>query len=229
MLILRLTDLADNPRYLLVLVLAIAIALIIGISFHEFSHAFTAYLFGDHTAQERGRLTLNPAAHLDPFGTLMMLVIGFGWGKPTPVNPYKMRISPKTGMALVSLAGPVSNLLLAALFALPLKFNLVHEAFTSNTSRWTMSNYLWELLFWVTLLNIILCVFNLIPLAPLDGSKLAAGLLPGEFGLFFLRLEPYGMQILMVLFMLSWISPNLNVIGRVTAPLETHLLQLLAA
>src|SRR5215472_43940 len=98
---------SGDLRLLLTVFLAFCIAFIVGIAFHEFSHALTAYLLGDTTAQSQGRLTLNPLAHLDPFGTMLLLLAGFGWGKPTPVNPYKLKNGPTAGMVLVSAAGPL--------------------------------------------------------------------------------------------------------------------------
>jgi Zn-dependent protease len=225
--LLSLSRYGNNPRALITLALAIALALIIGIAFHEFSHALTAFWLGDTTAQSMGRLTLNPLAHLDPAGTLMMVIIGFGWGKPTPVNPNRLRHGPRLGMALVSIAGPISNFLMAAIFALPLKFNWVELGPSFQAiSRWTVGNYLALLFFYVTIINIVLGLFNLLPIAPLDGSKIASGL-PGEIGDFFRRIEPYGPPILMVLIALSWFSPSLSIFGRVISPLEGRILNVL--
>ncbi len=225
--LLQLSQLGHDPRALFTILIAFCIAFIVGIGFHEFSHALTAYLLGDTTAQSMGRLTLNPIKHLDPMGTLLLLFVGFGWGKPTPVNPNRLRNGPKAGMALVSVAGPISNFLMAALFALPLKLRLVTFSDSVPLRGWSFGNYLGLIIFYVVVINVLLGLFNLIPLAPLDGSKVASGILPGEMGDFFRRIEPYGMGILFLIFALSWISPELNVFGRLISPLEVRILRVL--
>ncbi len=225
--LLRLGSLANDPRAFVTLAVALCIAFMIGIAFHEFCHAFVAHLLGDDTARNQGRLTLNPLKHLDPAGTLLLLLVGFGWGKPTPVNPYQLRNGPKAGMALVSAAGPVSNFLMAALFAAPLKFGLVPFTDFVPTRYWGFGEYLGLLLFYVVVINVVLGLFNLLPIAPLDGAKIAGGIFPGELGDFFRRIEPYGPGILMAMFMLSWISPQLSVFSRVISPLEGRILRIL--
>ncbi len=219
--------LADNPRAAITLLVALCIAFIIGIAFHEFSHAFVAYLLGDTTAQSQGRLTLNPIKHLDPFGTLLLFLVGFGWGKPTPVNPYRLRNGPVMGMALVSAAGPISNFLMASIIALPLRFGLVKFNDFIPLRNWAFGNYIALLLFYVVVINVVLGIFNLIPIAPLDGAKIAGGILPGELGNLFRRLEPYGPGILMVMFALSWLSPRYSIFAAVINPLENRILRVL--
>ena len=174
-----------------------------------------------------GRLTLNPLRHLDPTGTLLLVFVGFGWGKPTPVNPNRLRNGPRAGMALVSIAGPISNFLMAAVFALPLKFRVFTFSEFIPLQNWSFSNYLALICFYVVIINVLLGLFNLIPLAPLDGSKIAIGILPAEMGDFFRRIEPYGIGILMVIFALSWFSPQFNIIGRLISPLEVRILRVL--
>lgn len=174
--------------------IAIAIALVAGISIHEFAHAWTADRLGDPTARNLGRLTLNPLRHLDPLGTIMILLAGFGWGKPVPVNPYRLRTSPAQGMAIVALAGPVSNVLLAILLALPLRLEVVDASLFSLRG---VVPSLGAILVTSVLLNVLLAVFNLLPLAPLDGFKIATGLLPPRYAMSFARLEPYGPMILL--------------------------------
>jgi Zn-dependent protease len=225
--LLRLSQLGSDPRALFTLVIALAIAFMVGIAFHEFSHAFVAFLLGDHTAQNLGRLTLNPLAHLDPAGTVLLLLVGFGWGKPTPVNPNNLRNGPKAGMAVVSAAGPISNFIMAGIFSIPLKFGLLPLSNFSLQHPHGIGEYLAFLLFYVVVINVLLGLFNLLPIAPLDGAKLAAGIFPGEMGDFFRRMEPYGPGILMGMFMLSWISPQLSVFSRVIGPLEDRILNLL--
>jgi Zn-dependent protease len=149
--------LSENPLYFVAWVAAILIAL----TFHEFSHALAAHLLGDQTAKRAGRLSLNPFVHLDMIGFLALVLIGFGWGKPVPYNPYNLRF-PRWGSALVAAAGPVSNILMVVVFGTILKF--VYPLLPSG-------NLLVEFLVLLVELNLILCIFNLIPVPPLDGSK----------------------------------------------------------
>jgi Zn-dependent protease len=149
--------LSQNPLYFVIWVVAILIAL----TFHEFSHALVANFLGDQTAKRMGRLSLNPLVHLDPIGFLALVLIGFGWGKPVPYNPYNLRY-PKWGSTLVAAAGPVSNILMVIIFGLVLK--LVYPFLPDG-------NLLVEFLVLLVELNLILCLFNLIPIPPLDGSK----------------------------------------------------------
>jgi Zn-dependent protease len=190
---------------------AVVTALLVGISFHEFSHAFAADSLGDPTPRYRGRLTLNPFAHLDPMGTILLLMAGFGWGRPVPVNPNLMRgTSPKTGMALVAAAGPISNLVVAGLAGLPVKLNLVdwHTPFFAiNRSSeyvkevvatWGVSDYLGLYLASVVIFGIILALFNLVPLWPLDGFSVAVGILPRDLSIELERLRLWGPGLLLL-------------------------------
>ncbi len=185
---------------------SVTLTLVLGIAFHEFCHALSASALGDQTARNRGRLTLNPLAHLDPFGTFLLVFAGFGWGKPTPVNPYNMRVEPRAGMAITAAAGPLSNLLVATVMAMPIRLGLTpwHNPFIlSRAIDWTMSDYLGLFFSAGVLLNCILAVFNFLPLAPLDGFRIWTGVLPIEIARPMMRLEPYGMLILMALFFLG--------------------------
>lgn len=146
------------------------VALVLAVTIHEFSHAWVAHHFGDPTAKMAGRITLNPMAHLDLFGTLMLFLIGFGWGKPVPVNPQYLD-HPKRDSALVSLAGPASNILMAMAVALPYKYVVVEGG----------PNGLEQLLFAIFNLNLLLAIFNFIPLPPLDGSKMIGLLVPDRY------------------------------------------------
>ena len=143
--------------------IAILLILFVSLPFHEFSHALAAYRLGDSTAKYMGRLTLNPLAHLDPFGALLILLVGFGWAKPTPYNPYNVR-GGKTGEVIIALAGPISNLVLAVAAALPLRY--------INATGMAVPTVALSALETFVMLNVILAVFNLIPIPPLDGSKL---------------------------------------------------------
>lgn len=185
---------------------AVTSALLLGIAFHEFCHAWSASALGDQTARRLGRLSLNPLVHLDPFGTLLLFLAGFGWGKPVPVNARALRNGPRTGMALVAAAGPVSNLTIAAVMALPIRLGWTewHDPFrVGNTAGWTASDYLGLFLTAGVFINCILAVFNFLPLAPLDGFRVWVGLLPIELARPIAQMERYGILILMALFFLG--------------------------
>jgi len=169
-----------------VLFFAIIIALIISIDFHEFSHILSAKLLGDNTGEQAGRLTLNPLAHLDLFGTLAILIIGFGWGKPAPFNPYNLK-NQRLGPALVALGGPLANFVLIVVFGLLLKifYPILGQA-----------NYLTIFLQVMVTFNGILMIFNLIPLPPLDGSHILEGILGSRFVNITETLKRYGPMIL---------------------------------
>jgi Zn-dependent protease len=181
------------------------LALVVSISIHEFSHAWSAYELGDPTARNNGRLTLNPLAHFDPIGALMILFMaisgwGIGWGKPVPVNPYNLRTNPRVGMGLTAAAGPFSNLVLATLFAIPLRLGVVQYGGVFS-----------DLLLVFVWTNVTLAVFNLIPLPPLDGFSVIQGLLGTfrkrwayEWGARLDSLARYGPFLLLALLALSW-------------------------
>ncbi|MFQ5578259.1 MAG: site-2 protease family protein, partial [Anaerolineae bacterium] len=154
---------------------------------------------GDPTAKNQGRLTLDPRKHLDVLGSIMVLAVGFGWAKPVPVNPYNLRNGPKAGMAMVAAAGPLSNLLLAALVAVPVRLGVLPVGNTFLNLLPTTG----ELVFTFILLNVVLLFFNLLPVAPLDGFRVAAGLLPYPTSQTFLKLEPLGPLILILLIFLG--------------------------
>lgn len=180
--------LKTDPLYFLIILVLTIIALAVAITVHEFSHAFIASKLGDNTARARGRLTLNPLRHLDPVGAIMLFVIGFGWGKPVPVNPYYLKFGARTGMALVSLGGPLSNLLFAALFGMATR---------------VAPAPLGDLCYYIMLFNIILGIFNLIPLPPLDGFSILLGILPYNVAASLARIERYGPAILILIVLLD--------------------------
>ena len=161
-------------------------AIIYAITVHEFSHALVGRLEGDSTAEHMGRLTLNPLSHIDVWGFLLILIIGFGWGKPVPFNPMFLKHR-RWGPALISLAGPISNIVSLVFFGLILKL-------ISTSSLLEPTNYLVIFLQWLILLNAILALFNLIPIPPLDGSKLLFSALPRTLGAIRLQMdmERYG-------------------------------------
>jgi Zn-dependent protease len=190
--------------------LIIAICLIVAITIHEFSHAFIADHFGDPTPRAHGRLSLNPLRHLDPLGTLMLLVFHFGWGKPVPIDPYNL--SKKEEIA-VSLAGPGSNLILAVISALIIHF-LPLNAFIS------------AFVFYLISINLTLAIFNLIPIPPLDGSKIFLNLLPeSQAAEWASTLDRYGFIILAALLFLP--VGGSNIINLVITPVINFLLRLL--
>ena len=173
----------------------IAIPLLYSIIFHELAHGWVAYRMGDPTAKSLGRLSLNPLKHLDPLGTLMLFLVGFGWAKPVPVNFNQLRDRRK-GMILVSAAGIITNMLLAfcALF--------LYRSFSLSPSSISA-----ELLYYFARINIILAAFNLIPLPPLDGSKILMGFASSSVRDFLFRFERYGFFIIILLLYLGVLDP----------------------
>ena len=187
-----LRELQNNPASGLLHVVVFILAIAAAITIHEFAHALVAYRLGDPTAKLAGRLTLNPAAHLDPVGTLALLLVGIGWGKPTPFDPYNLRHN-KRDSALISVAGAASNFLLAISLSLP----YLIAYYTGNLNPQLSTVY--ESLSMVIQINVLLGVFNLIPVHPLDGFKVLAGLLPRDWYRDFIATERYGIFILLFL------------------------------
>ncbi|MGQ9517007.1 MAG: site-2 protease family protein [Anaerolineae bacterium] len=202
-------------------IIARIIALLIAITVHEAAHAWSAFRLGDPTARAMGRLSLNPLRHLDPLGSLMLLVAGVGWGKPVPVNPRNFRTGAKAGMAITSFAGPLSNLVVAGLVALPIR--LTHIPLRMGGSA--LIPGAGDILLSIILLNIGLAIFNLIPIAPLDGFSVAMGLLPYRWAVQFARLEPYGPIILVGLFAAGWFLP-IDPLGMLMRPAYSLFLRL---
>ncbi|PKL72129.1 site-2 protease family protein [Candidatus Kuenenbacteria bacterium HGW-Kuenenbacteria-1] len=183
--------LSTQPLFAIVTLLGIIYALTV----HEFSHAFTTTLLGDDTAKNSGRLTLNPLAHLDFIGFLMLLSIGFGWGKPVPYNPNNLK-NQKWGPAIVAFAGPLSNIISFFIFIGIFKYLIPFLKFTP-------SDLLVYFLSYLIIINIILAIFNLIPIPPLDGSKILFAVLPDQFENFKISLEQNGPYILIGLLVLD--------------------------
>lgn len=190
--------------------------ILIALTFHEFAHGYVAYLLGDPTPKNQGRLTLNPLAHLDILGTLMMLVARFGWAKPVQVNPFNFKGDKTKGMMLVSLAGPLANILIA--FIGLLLYNLLGV----YANEYLMLHYRVEafLLILITT-NVYLAIFNLVPLPPLDGSKILFGILPRKYHYNYFALESYGPIILMILIVTG-------ITGRLLVPVAQVVVNLLA-
>lgn len=174
----------------------VVLASLLCITFHETCHGFAAWKLGDPTAKDAGRLTLNPLRHVDLFGLVMMAIFKFGWAKAVPVNMNRLR-HPKRDMAVVALAGPLSNLLLA--FAALLLRALLLYAILFHWGQAVWTDYVITFLEYVAILSVGLAVFNVIPIPPLDGSKVLFSLLPEEVYRKLLRYERYGMLLLMVL------------------------------
>lgn len=184
-------------------ILSRVVILIIAFTIHEFAHAWTAESFGDSTPRINGRLTLNPLAHLDPLGSLMLLLLGFGYAKPVPVNPYVLRQRSPSALMWVALAGPLSNFLLAVLAALPFQLNWftandLYTAYTTPRSAIFPTPVVFMIDF--IAINLLLGLFNLIPLPPLDGDKIAEFFMPDRWKQSMDRIRPYGPVILLALF-----------------------------
>jgi len=176
------------PEVLLLLVPV----LIFSLCFHEFAHAWVAYKLGDPTAKQSGRLTLNPLAHLDPMGSLMILIIGFGYAKPVPVDARYLK-NPRTDMMKVAFAGPAANLLLAFVGGTIIRAHIVGESLILMLGLFTQ-------------INIMLAVFNMIPIPPLDGSQIFSGLMVRKNPNLVMKLQMYGPQILFGLILIGYLT-----------------------
>ena len=174
----------------------LAAALILSLTVHEFAHAFVSDKLGDPTAKSLGRVTLNPLAHLDPLGTALLLFAGFGWGKPVPFNPNYLK-NPKRDAALISFAGPAANFILAAFFALTLKLLAGTGVLNDLTG-----GFLYLTVFY----NLVLGIFNLLPIHPLDGFKVVNGFLPERLSYQWLQMAPYGIFMLLLLILTNTTS-----------------------
>jgi Zn-dependent protease len=207
------------------------IPLVIAITFHEAAHAYVAHYLGDNTAWERGRVSFNPIRHIDPFGTLIMpaiLLIShspflFGYAKPVPVNFRALR-HPRIDMVWVALAGPITNIALALVAAAMIHLLPVIPA---NAAQWFADNLKNALV-----INVVLAVFNMLPIPPLDGGRVAVGLLPNVLAVPLSRLEPYGMLILIGFLILvpmlgTQLGLNLDVISAILRTVTGYVIQLL--
>lgn len=200
--------LRENPAAFFAYLGAITIALVTGIAFHEFSHAWAANELGDDTAAKQGRLTLNPLAHLDPMGTILLFIVGIGWGKPTPVNPYRLRVGVKRGNMLVAVAGPISNFVFAFVASIPLIFGWVEPISFDYIELASGTQILGTFLLLIAFLNVILGVFNLIPIHPLDGFKVLLGVLPDELAHPLASLSRWGPALLIGLIVIGFVAPE---------------------
>ena len=182
--------------------LLIAPAILLALTFHEFAHAYVANRYGDDTAKRSGRLSLNPLRHLDPLGTIMIFLVHFGWAKPVPVNPYNLR-NPKKDMLWISAAGPLANMILALISGILLRVLL---ASGGTSDQYSILDFIIIMVVMSLQINLALAIFNILPIAPLDGSKILAGLLPARFSGFIFTAERYGPFVLL----------GLIILGRVT-------------
>jgi len=213
------------PDQTIASVIVVAIMLLVGFPVHEFAHALAAYRLGDSTAKLMGRLTLNPIAHFDPLGGILLAVsfigagFGFGWAKPTPVNPVNLA-GGRRGEAMVAAAGPLSNLVLAAAVALPLRYIFANPELAEQIPQLVI---LTLLLF--VYINLVLMIFNLLPIPPLDGSKVLFAFLPPRLAWQWRPiLEQYGFILLLLIFFLP---PGNSIGGRILGPVLDALLSLL--
>jgi len=199
-------SLLSNP----IKALGFILGLIIAITVHEFMHGFVAFRLGDPTPSYEGRLTLNPIKHLDPFGTLFLFLVGFGWGKPVLINPLNFK-NPRFGELLVALSGPFSNLVVAALFSISLRFGLV-EPVASIVSL-------------IIFINLMLCAFNLLPIPPLDGSKLLWIIFPK---IDMHQLERVGVSILFFVLIASYLT-GYPIFSSIIMPIINFLAKIIGA
>jgi Zn-dependent protease len=175
--------------------IGLLVALLVGITFHEFMHAFVADQLGDHQPRALGRVSLNPVRHLEPMGAILFLIAGFGWGKPVMVNAYALRPG-RIGMAYVAAAGPLANLVVASVVA------VVFRAADMAGVLGGPGDFVWGLLLGIVQFNIILGLFNLLPVPPLDGYNLVLPFLPLRTAITVQRYAPYGVMVLLVLVLL---------------------------
>jgi Zn-dependent protease len=179
------------------------LALVVGLTFHEFSHAAVADSLGDHRPRAMGRLTLNPLPHIDPLGAIMLVIAGFGWAKPVLINPAALR-NGRRGLAFVAAAGPVANVVVAV--AASIVFRVINLAGVE-------SSFVLTTLAWVVLLNMVLAIFNILPIPPLDGYNVALAFLPPREAMLLRRYGQYGVFVLLGLVVLNYIGSPIDPLG----------------
>ncbi len=185
--------LLDLQRYIL-----LAPPILFALTIHEFAHGYVALRLGDPTARDQGRLTLNPLKHLDPIGTIAFFLINFGWARPVPVNSLYFK-NPRKGMLWVAVAGPVTNLVVAVVSALLTKVVIILASIFPDSMVYAILYPIQQMLFASVWINLVLCVFNFIPIPPLDGSRVLAGMLPPHLARSYESIERYGFLILILL------------------------------
>ncbi|PLT35908.1 site-2 protease family protein [Bacillus sp. V5-8f] len=187
--------------------------LLIAFTIHEFSHAYVAYKFGDPTAKDQGRVTLNPISHIDPLGTLLLLIAGFGWARPVPVNRFNFK-RPRLAGVLVSFAGPLSNLIIAAIGFI-IWYSLIGTGLDTNGPVYTFFNMLIQI-------NIVLFVFNMLPLPPLDGYHILQDLAPTHIRAKMIQFESYGALIFLIIVITPLDQYTIQPIFQVVLPMVIH-------
>jgi Zn-dependent protease len=198
--------------------------LLISLTIHEFSHGYVAYMLGDDTAKRAGRLTLNPISHIDPLGLIMLFIARIGWAKPVPINPYNFN-DQKRDTALSAAAGPAANFALA--IVLSVIFNLIKKADPNILyTAGSFTQFCLSMLLYAILINLALGIFNLIPVPPMDGSKILGGFLSDEAYYKYTAQERKGAQILMIILLISFVF-RLNIIGAIIMPPLNFFLKLL--
>lgn len=202
--------------------LGLLLALVVGISVHEFSHAWMANRLGDPTARSQGRLTLNPLSHLDLMGTIMIFLIGFGWGKPVPYNPANLRNGPISGGAMVAAAGPAANLITAAVIGFLFQNFVSAPGVTADSTTEAVAT----VLLLVVQINIALAIFNIIPIPPLDGYRILLRFLPRHVVPSISWLELQGPFVLLVIVLLDQWFLRIGIFERILGPPLTFLLRL---
>ena len=210
----------SDPLAAIVTLAAFSLILLVSLSFHEFCHALAANGLGDPTARNLGRLSMHPRAHLDPVGTAMIFLAGFGWAKPVPVNAARLSVGARPGMAAVSLAGPLANVALALLFAIPVRAGAVATEFVGFSLFYgglgSIPGYvIGSAVFW----NLLIASFNLIPIAPLDGFRVALGVLPREAARSFARFERHGPATLMLIIAFDMLLPGPSILFNIIRPI----------
>ncbi|MBQ7835169.1 MAG: site-2 protease family protein [Ruminiclostridium sp.] len=186
---------AGGAADIAVIVFSYLVILLIAFPIHECSHAFVAKMLGDNTAEEEGRITLNPFSHLDPMGTIGIMIFGIGWAKSVPINPRRARkVSQKTAMALTAAAGPISNVLVSLIFMIAEKIVIVASGLNDPTAFYVASA-----LDMVLSINLSLAVFNLLPIPPFDGSRIFLAFLPTKYYFSIMRYERFIMIGILVL------------------------------
>ena len=204
MLLSELDLLQHDPMAWVIALISVVTSLIVGITIHEASHAASAFALGDKTAQHHGRLTLNPLRHLDPIGSIMILLVNFGWGKPTPVNPFNLA-GGRRSMSIVALAGPCSNLLLGFILGIPIRLSMIPDY-----------SYTFDFFIWMVFINTALAIFNMLPIPPLDGFRFALGLAPANTLPVLAKVERFGPLALFAVIGLEWLG--IPIISRLLYP-----------
>jgi Zn-dependent protease len=189
-------------------------AILIALTFHEFAHGYVAYRFGDPTAKNYGRLTLNPLAHLDPMGTIMIFLIHFGWAKPVPVDPRYLG-NPKRDMMWIAAAGPLMNVALALVSGILIRIFMATDLAYADPNGGIGT--LFQMIRYSLYINLALAFFNLLPIPPLDGSKILAGVLPHRYAPTLYLIESRGPMVLFGIIMFGWIT-GFHVLGVVIGP-----------